>query len=593
MNRFHRAYILGGILLSVLTAKAQTTRTERELKADQYYYQGVLAEKQGDKRSALDLYEHAYRLDRQNAAVALALSALYKEGGQQVKADSLMAQSYALDNSDMSVMIAYVDGLFRQNKTDKAIDILEQWLKKSPNDDTIAKILAYTYFHSGKVDKAVVLYARLRDENKSLPNEYAKYSLRIASMYDDTEKHERAMEELNHLMSVFPEQPTVALHCISYLQSKGYYAESYKILQQLEQQGGVSNLELYPLYLRYYESVADTAGQKRILTDMIDEERISGETKMNNWLSFIQTKESSTDTIPQEYNPIFDKILLKHPDDTNIRLIYARILEAQKNRTKSIELLESLSKTMPEDAEVWTLLLFQLMVEERYKEVIALAPKAVQYHPTEWRIVYFASISYYQQEQKAQSAIKYLKNELRRLDTLSIADFGRSKLWAQLGDLYDAQSDKKQAMEAYDKAISYDADNAEVLNNYAYLLALEGKDLEQAERMALRGLKNDKNNENLLDTYAWILYLKKQYSLAELYMRKAIEQVGEDINATYYDHYGFIQLAQGKPDEARKLWLQALEYYRQDLKTESSAREKKKAKEQIRLLEEELKKLSK
>ena len=412
-------------------------------------------------------------------------------------------------------------------------------------------------------------------------------------MYDDTEKHERAMEELHHLLSVFPEQPTVALHCISYLQSKGYYAESYKILQQLEQQGGVSNLELYPLYLRYYESVADTAGQKRILTDMIDEERIAGETKMNNWLSFIQTKEGSTDTIPQEYNPIFDKILLKHPDDTNIRLIYARILEAQKNRTKSIELLESLSKTMPEDAEVWTLLLFQLMVEERYKEVIALAPKAVQYHPTEWRIVYFASISYYQQEQKAQSAIKYLKNELRRLDTLSIADFGRSKLWAQLGDLYDAQSDKKQAMEAYDKAVSYDADNAEVLNNYAYLLALEGKDLEQAERMALRGLKNDKNNENLLDTYAWILYLKKQYSLAELYMRKAIEQVGEDINATYYDHYGFIQLAQGKLDEARKLWLQALEYYRQDLKTESSAREKKKAKEQIRLLEEELKKLSK
>ena len=76
-------------------------------------------------------------------------------------------------------------------------------------------------------------------------------------------------------------------------------------------------------------------------------------------------------------------------------------------------------------------------------------------------------------------------------------------------------------------------------------------------------------------------------------MRKAIEQVGEDINATYYDHYGFIQLAQGKPDGARKLWLKALEYYRQDLKTESSAREKKKAKEQIHLLEEELKKLSK
>ena len=117
--------------------------------------------------------------------------------------------------------------------------------------------------------------------------------------------------------------------------------------------------------------------------------------------------------------------------------------------------------------------------------------------------------------------------------------------------------------------------------------------LDKLNNNSVNNNKNDKNNENLLDTYAWILYLKKQYSLAELYMRKAIEQVGEDINATYYDHYGFIQLAQGKPDEARKLWLQALEYYRKDLNTESSAREKKKAKEQIRLLEEELKKLPK
>ena len=45
-----------------------------------------------------------------------------------------------------------------------------------------------------------------------------------------------------------------------------------------------------------------------------------------------------------------------------------------------------------------------------------------------------------------------------------------------------------------------------VLNNYAYFLALEERDLERALRMAERAVEHSANNPTFLDTQAWILH---------------------------------------------------------------------------------------
>ncbi len=48
-------------------------------------------------------------------------------------------------------------------------------------------------------------------------------------------------------------------------------------------------------------------------------------------------------------------------------------------------------------------------------------------------------------------------------------------------------------------------DNVMALNNYAYYLSEQGKDLHKAESMSYKTIKAEPNNGTYLDTYAWIL----------------------------------------------------------------------------------------
>ena len=64
------------------------------------------------------------------------------------------------------------------------------------------------------------------------------------------------------------------------------------------------------------------------------------------------------------------------------------------------------------------------------------------------------------------------------------------------------------------------------LNNYAYYLSLVGRDLDKAERMSGKVIERFPNNSTYLDTYAWILFKKGNYTLAKFYMETAIKNGG-------------------------------------------------------------------
>jgi len=59
-----------------------------------------------------------------------------------------------------------------------------------------------------------------------------------------------------------------------------------------------------------------------------------------------------------------------------------------------------------------------------------------------------------------------------------------------------------------------------------------------------------------LDTYAWVLFMRKDYSLAKFYMETAIKNGGED-NAVMFEHYGDILFMLNKLEEANQYWEKA------------------------------------
>jgi len=110
---------------------------------------------------------------------------------------------------------------------------------------------------------------------------------------------------------------------------------------------------------------------------------------------------------------------------------------------------------------------------------------------------------------------------------------------------------------AYREALKIHPEDVLILNNYAYYLAEQNQDLKEAEKMAKKVVEKEKGNATYLDTYAWVLYKKGKLRDAEKLMESIIKD-GDNNDAEYYEHLGYIQKALKKCDKAIASWNKAL-----------------------------------
>ncbi len=96
----------------------------------------------------------------------------------------------------------------------------------------------------------------------------------------------------------------------------------------------------------------------------------------------------------------------------------------------------------------------------------------------------------------------------------------------------------------------------QVLNNYAYFLSLEKRDLEKAREMAEKVVKKHPKNATYLDTYAWVLFQMGSYEEAFKYMDEALKHENEP-SGVMLEHYGDILFHLGKISEAVTWWKKA------------------------------------
>lgn len=117
---------------------------------------------------------------------------------------------------------------------------------------------------------------------------------------------------------------------------------------------------------------------------------------------------------------------------------------------------------------------------------------------------------------------------------------------------------KSKAFRTYEKALKKNPSDPTVLNNYAYFLSLEKRNLSKAEKMSRKAVDADPDNVSYLDTYGYILYLLKRPAEAKTYFKRAIIYGGKDDEAVLR-HYAQVLEALGENDLAR--------YYRSLIET--------------------------
>ncbi len=163
----------------------------------------------------------------------------------------------------------------------------------------------------------------------------------------------------------------------------------------------------------------------------------------------------------------------------------------------------------------------------------------------------YASTLYERGEYK--EAVGILKKRLKRIDNDSIS----SVYYGFIGDIEQQAGRPKQCYKAYDKALAYDADNINVLNNYSYFLSVEGRDLDRALVMASQVLEKEPSNPTYIDTYGWVLYRLGRYKEARTYLLKAIA-LDEKPSAEVLTHYGDVMYKLGEKSNAVIYWQKAI-----------------------------------
>ena len=172
--------------------------------------------------------------------------------------------------------------------------------------------------------------------------------------------------------------------------------------------------------------------------------------------------------------------------------------------------------------------------------------------------------------------IHNLKNETdKALETLDegvakVSDHdGKAQLYSMKGQIHHSLGMMKETFADYDSALVHNPDETGVLNNYAYFLSLEDRELEKALGMSARTLEKEPLNATYLDTYAWILFRMHRYQEALSWLEKALRYLDQD-NPEIYEHYGDALYMCGEKDKALENWHRAVQ-----LKSESRTIDRK------------------
>jgi len=150
----------------------------------------------------------------------------------------------------------------------------------------------------------------------------------------------------------------------------------------------------------------------------------------------------------------------------------------------------------------------------------------------------------------------------------------KAELFNLRGDFHHTLNEKELMYADYDSTLAYDPDNINVLNNYAYYMSLEDRDLKKALSMSAKTLEAEPLSATYLDTYAWILFRMKRYKESLQYLEKAMRYLDTD-NPEIYEHYGDVLYMCGEKEKALENWHKAKRMESQSNTLDRKIREEK------------------
>ena len=445
--------------------------------------------------------------------------------------------------------VVYANFSQQSGNHDEAIRVWSRLLKQHPEKTEINSALAEAYTAKGDMKAAVACYDSLEMSMGMME----PITIEKLKLYEYMGDREAMVSEAEKLQRTYP-QNTDYMRLLGdiYLEAGRDSAalSMYDKALEFEPENGY----IYLSRARYYEKKGDSIAYNDEIRNALMNRRIDVETKLGIFSTYIVDLMQKKQEL-NRVDSLFAEMLEQYPQEEPVRRLFGMYLSSRQEFARAAEQYAIATDLAPTNPENWLQLIGLYLYQEKYPEVIRVGKKAIQYVPDQNDIYMYVAVAS-AQTKSYDEALEMLSTGLTYVDENDAVT--KSFFYGQMGDVYHSSGNREKAYEMYDKALSYNASNLAVLNNYSYFLAIEGRDLNRAERMSAQTVKAEPDNATYLDTYAWIFFKQGNYSLARLYMKNALDKT-EEPSAELFEHYGDILFMLGEVDEAVEYWQKALD----------------------------------
>ncbi|MBT28211.1 MAG: hypothetical protein CMO01_01025 [Thalassobius sp.] len=496
-----------------------------------------------DYKKALILFEESDRLKENNPTT------LYKIADTNFKLESyeealkFAKKAVELDPKNQYFYVL-ISEIHRQNKDYEALAAtLEKLTDVSPSEENYYN-LASAYLYIPDYDKAIAAYNKSEDKfgvSELIIRQKQRVFLKLG-------KTDEALTEGEKLVEAYPGESRFITSQAQLLLANNKIDEASVLLEQVVEthpEDEEAKLMLARVYkVQGKDEVADKMIEETFSSNLVD---VDQKIEILRMYQQEAVKNNSTERIKD-----LAAILVEtHPNSAVAKNLYGDFLLFEQNKEEARKIFLEALEIDGDAFDTWQKVLNIDWELQDYEAVIGHAEDAQEFFPNQPRLYFFSGLGYVMKKDYEMAREMLESGKMFANNPQLVAQFD-----AQLGDVYHYLEEYDKSDEYYEKALDYDAENIQVLNNYAYYLSIRKVKLDKAMEMGKKLINKEPSNPTYLDTYGWILYANGKYKDALSYLEKAAS-ISED--GTIAEHYGDVLYKTGNKEKAMEQWKIALE----------------------------------
>lgn len=249
---------------------------------------------------------------------------------------------------------------------------------------------------------------------------------------------------------------------------------------------------------------------------------------------------------------VLEKVAVTHQEDPLFLTLYGDVLYETGNLPAALKHYKQALKVTDQLYGVWEKILNIHILLGQYKEMAEAGEAALSLYPNQAILYYYMAFALHREKQN-NAALTHIKSALS-------LDGDNKELQALItalqAEILIDEHKPEAADQAFDKAIKLDPQNYQIMNNYAYYLALRNENLDKAVLLIDKAARAMPQDASIADTYALILLKGGRYALARTWIEKALQN-NEAENSVFLEHYGDILFLSGEQEKGISQWIKA------------------------------------